>query len=134
LLYETQRLSYFLDVLPEVKKYWSPQIHIELVPHNEKSNETHLRCLFGPDQTLWTMFMFLNFIIVAVFVSFAGIAFSNYMLKLDTTIDFVIMILMLIAWFLLYIIARQMRYNGFGQMNELEAELDIILNYKTKVE
>lgn len=117
----------FIDIPNETRKFWSPHLHLELEPHNENPEHTHIRGLFGPDQTLWTFFMFLHFIVGAVFVSFGGIAFSHSMLKQSTTMDFVIMGLMVVVWFLLYFIARQIRFNGYDQMNELEAKCyDII--------
>jgi hypothetical protein len=48
-------------------------------------------------------------------------------LKQPTTIDFVVMLLMVIVWFLLYFIAKQIRFKGNGQMDELEGKFMEIL-------
>ncbi len=109
----------WLDITGPKKEYWSPHLHLELEPRD--NNETHIRGLFGPDQALWTFFMFLHFIIAGVFIVFSAIAYSNYVLKMPTSMDLVVMLLMLIVWFLLYFIAKQIRYKGNQQMNELEA-------------
>lgn len=112
--------------VPEWKReYWSPHLHLELEP--TENNETHIRGLFGPDPTLWTLFMFLHFMVAGIFIIFSGIAYSNYVLKMPTTMDFIIMLLMVLVWFLLYFIAKQIRYKGNGQMNELEAKFLEIL-------
>ena len=115
--------------IPEAKReYWSPHLHLEL--EIKDNNETHIRGLFGPDPTLWTLFMFLHFMVAGIFVIFAGIAYSDYVLKNSTIMDFVVMLLMVIVWFLLYFIAKQIRFKGNGQMNELEGKFLAILGIK----
>ncbi|MBK9223865.1 MAG: hypothetical protein IPO23_02920 [Flavobacterium sp.] len=105
-------------VIGPKKRFWSPHLHLQLEPKTEK--ETHIRGLFGPDQTLWTFFMFLHFIVAGIFTIFAMFAYSNYTLKQPVTLDVLIMLLMVIVWFLLYFIARQVRKKGNEQMNEME--------------
>lgn len=102
----------------ERKQYYSPHLHLELESQTE--NQTYIRGLFGPDPTLWTFFMFLHFIIAGIFLMFCGILYSNYVLKLPLTTDYIVLVLMVISWFLLYFIARQIRHNGNNQMHELE--------------
>ena len=112
--------------MPESKReYWSPHLHLELEPKD--NNGTHIRGLFGPDPTLWTLVMFLHFMVAGVFVIFCAIAYSNYVLKQPTTMDLIVMLLMVCVWFLLYFIARQIRFKGNGQMNELEGKFLEIL-------
>ena len=65
--------------------------------------------------------MFLHFMVAGVFIIFSMIAYSNFVLKNSVTFDLIIMGLMVVVWFLLYIIAKQIRENGNGQMNDLEA-------------
>ena len=105
-------------VIGPKKRFWSPQLHLQLEPKTEK--ETHIRGLFGPDQTLWTFFMFLHFIVAGIFTIFGMIAYSNCTLKQSYIMDAVVMALMVIVWFLLYFIARQIRWKGNSQMNDLE--------------
>lgn len=126
--------DYFIKVRPEHiflqfkkirREYWSPNLHLHLEP--SENNRTHIRGLFGPDQTLWTLFMFLHFIIAGVFIIFSMIAYSNYSLKLPYIMDLIVMFIMIIMWFLLYVIARQIREKGNDQMHELEKVfLDIL--------
>jgi len=119
--------------MPDAKReYWSPHLHLEL--ESKDNNETHIRglfgpepTLFGPEPTLWTLFMFLHFIVAGIFVIFSAIAYSNYVLKQPTTMDLIVMLLMVIVWFLLYFIAKQIRFKGNGQMNELEGKFLEIL-------
>lgn len=109
----------WLNIKDNKKSYYSPHLHLELESKNE--NGTHIRGLFGPDPSLWTLFMFLHFIIAGIFLIFSGIAYSDYILNNSITVDLIVIALMVFAWFLLYFIAKQIRKNGYDQMNELEA-------------
>ncbi|SEG01676.1 hypothetical protein [Flavobacterium urumqiense] len=113
-----ERSHIWLDIKGPKKVYYSPHLHLQLEPKSD--TETHIRGLFGPDPTLWTFFMFLHFIIAGVFIIFAGIAYSDYILKNSVTFDLTVMALMVFSWFLMYLIAKQIRQNGNNQMNELE--------------
>ncbi len=108
----------WINIKGPKKAYWSPHLHLEM--EYKDQNETHIRGLFGPDPTLWTLFMFLHFMIAGTFIIFCGIAYSDYILKTSTTGDFVVMSLMVFAWFLLYVTAKQIRSNGEKQMNDIE--------------
>ncbi|MGV9004799.1 hypothetical protein [Flavobacterium sp.] len=110
----------------EKKHYWSPHLHLEL--ESKEENGTHIRGLFGPDSTLWTLFMFLHFVVAGIFTIFGMFAYSNYTLKVPLITDIVIMFIMVIIWFLLYVIARQIREKGHDQMNELEQAFLKIIN------
>ncbi|MDI9257538.1 GTP-binding protein [Flavobacterium sedimenticola] len=112
----------------EKRHYWSPHLSIELeAKEGNEQNATHIRGLFGPDQTLWTLFMFLHFVVAGIFILFGMFAYSNYTLKESMTMDLVVMFLMVIVWFLLYVIARQIREKGHTQTDALEAILQDIL-------
>jgi hypothetical protein len=54
------------------RKYYSPHLHVELTPNDD--NTTHVKGLFGPDQTVWTFFMFLHFFVGGVFLIFMMMA------------------------------------------------------------
>jgi hypothetical protein len=112
----------------EKQQYWSPHLSIVLeeMEGNEK-NATHIRGLFGPAQTMWTFFMFLHFFIAGTFLLFAMFAYSNYTLKEPIMMDLIIMFVMVFVWFLLYVIARQLREKGNDQMKDLENEFEKIL-------
>jgi hypothetical protein len=116
----------WMNVAESKREYWSPHLHLELEPKENK--ETHIRGLFGPEPTLWTLFMFFHFMVAGIFIVFSTIAYSNYMLKMPIKFDLIIMLLMVIVWFLLYFIAKQIRLKGNGQMNELEAKFLEILS------
>ena len=105
-------------VVESKKRIWPPHLHLELEQKSEKT--THIRGLFGPDQTLWTFFMFIHFIIAGTFVLFGMFAFSNYSLKQSFSTDISVMLVMVFVWFVIYYIAKELRKKGNDQMNEME--------------
>lgn len=107
------------------RKYYSPHLHIELIENDD--NTTQVKGLYGPDQTVWTFFMFLHFIVGGIFLIFMMIAYSHWRLKQSTTLDFVIMGAMVVIWFALYAQARINRKKCEPQMHQLEALMNRIL-------
>ena len=116
----------WLDIVPSKRKYWTPHLHLELEPKSD--SETHIRGLFGPDPTLWTFFMFLHFVIAGVFFIFGAMAYSDYVLKIPTTLDITVMSLMTVFWFSLYYLAKSIRKKGHQQMKELDSYFSAIIN------
>ena len=115
---KTRGTHIWINIKGTKKYYYSPHLHLELESKSE--SETHIRGLFGPDPTLWTLFMFLHFVIAGIFLIFSGIAYSNSVLNKSYTFDIVVLVLMVISWVLLYFMAKQIRSNGNNQTHELE--------------
>jgi hypothetical protein len=109
------------------KSYYSPHLHIELTENDNKT--THVKGLYGPDQMVWTFFMFLHFIIGSLFLIFAVIAYSHWTLKQSTTFDFIIMGLMVVFWFALYFQARINRKKCQPQMHKLDQLMKQIVEF-----
>ena len=108
--------------------YWSPYLTVELEePMEEGKKGTHIRGLFGPAQTMWTFFIFLHFIVAGLFLTFSMFALSDYMLKKPMVTDLVLIFSMVVIWFLLYVVAREIREKGYDQMHELETVFDKII-------
>lgn len=107
------------------RKYYSPHLHIELTENEDKT--TQVKGLFGPDQTVWTFFMFMHFIVAGVFLIFMMMAYSHWTLKQSTIVDFIIMGAMVVIWFALYAQARINRKKCEPQMYQLEALMNRIL-------
>lgn len=117
----------FFFVTLAKRKYFSPHLHIELTENEDKT--TNIRGLFGPDQTVWTFFMFLHFIIAGVFLIFSMIAYSHYRLEQSTKLDFIIMTLMVVFWFALYFQARINRKKCQPQMQELNKLMNKVVEF-----
>ena len=101
----------------EKRKYYSPFLHLELEANEDR---TTVQGLFGPEQLLWTLFMFLHFIIAGLFLVFAMMAYTHWSLNQSIVLDVVVMTFMVVFWILLYVIARINREKGVPQMHELE--------------
>ena len=101
----------------EKRKYYSPFLHLELEANEDR---TTVKGLFGPEQLLWTLFMFLHFIIAGLFLVFAMMAYTHWSLNQSIVLDVVVMTFMVVFWILLYVIARINREKGVPQMHELE--------------
>ena len=109
------------------RKYYSPHLHIELTENQNKT--TNVKGLYGPDQMVWTFFMFLHFIIGSLFLIFAVIAFSHWTLKQSMTLDFTIMGLMVAFWFALYVQARINRKKCQPEMHKLNQLMERIVEF-----
>jgi hypothetical protein len=107
------------------REKYSPQLHIEL--EKMEDGNTALNGLFGPDPVLWTMFMFLHFIVAGIFITFGLIAYSKWSLNQKYTFDLIIMGLMICTWGFLYYFARRNRKKGIPQMRELEELVERII-------
>lgn len=116
----------WLNIGARKREKHSPHLHVEL--DKMEDGNTAINGLFGPDPVLWTMFMFLHFIVAGIFIIFLMIAYSKWTLKQNFGFDIVIMTLMIGCWAALYYIARTMRRKGIPQMHELEALMDRILS------
>lgn len=115
----------FFFITRSKRKYFSPHLHVELTENEDKS--TNVRGLYGPDQTVWTFFMFLHFIVAGIFLIYMVIAYSHWTLKQSTTLDFAIMGLMVVFWFALYFQARINRKKCQPQMQKLNELIDRIV-------
>lgn len=108
------------------KELHSPHLHLELEAIDE--HHTKVNGLFGPDPALWTMFIFLHFIVAGIFIIFGVFAYSNWSLKQNNLLEISIMLLMIIIWFALYFIARNIRKKGLPQAKEIEKVMNEIFD------
>lgn len=103
----------------------SPQLHIEL--EKMEDGKTAVNGLFGPDPVLWTMFMFLHFIVGGTFIIFSVICYSKWRLNQSFTFDLSVLLIMISCWISLYLFARINRKKGLQQMQELDEILNSII-------
>lgn len=108
----------FLGIGLTRREYWSPNLQLEFEDYED--GRTHIRGVFGPDPVLWTLFMFLHFVVAGIFLIFGVIAYSKYHLNQPYHFDLIVMFIMTNIWFLLYFIARYNRSRGVDQAKELE--------------
>ena len=90
----------FIKFPKDAQHFFSPQLHLEI---NEVNKDTcMLHGLFGPNPTVWTLFMFLHFMIAGLFIAFGIWAYTNWSLNKSFAIQVGIMVLMIVIWIALY--------------------------------
>ncbi len=115
----------FIKYPQEKRHFWSPQLHLEI---NEiDTNSSQLYGLFGPSPTVWTLFMFLHFMVAGLFIAFGIWAYTNWSLEKGFAIQLAITLFMVIVWFVLYFMGRVGRSSGKGEMHALHVFMNSIL-------
>ena len=108
----------FIRIPKEKQHFWSPQLHLE-INKNEIGSKSTIYGLFGPNPTVWTLFMFLHFFVVVVFIGFGAWAYSNWTLENPYGIQIGVMIFMVISWIVLYLAGRLGKKAGMNEMHQL---------------
>jgi len=116
----------FIRFPKEKQHFWSPQLHLEINEVDEKSSM--LNGLFGPNPTVWTLFMFLHFFVAVIFIGFGAWAYSNWSLDNPFGLQLGIMLLMVISWFALYFAGRLGKRKGKPEMHALYNFMNESLN------
>ena len=107
----------FIKIPKSRQHFWSPQLHLE-INENESQGST-IYGLFGPNPTVWTLFMFLHFVVASLFIGLAIWAYVNWSLSQDYTIQLSISLFMIAIWLALYFGWRLGKKTGMSQMHEL---------------
>ena len=118
----------FIKFPKQKQHFWSPQLHIEIDDVNEKKSV--IRGLFGPNPTVWTMFMFFHFLVAGLFIGFAVWAYSLWSLKHPYFIQIMGMVAMIIIWFVLYFAGRMGKTKGKEEIKQLCSFLEKTLDLK----
>ncbi|WP_299549336.1 GTP-binding protein [Seonamhaeicola sp.] len=115
----------FIKFPKKDQRFWTPQLHLEIDEIDEKTSL--LYGLFGPNPTVWTMFMFMHFIVATLFIGFGIWAYSNWKLDSDFILQVSIMILMVIIWFTLYFAGSIGKASSKGEMHKLNNFMNRVL-------
>ncbi|WP_370514523.1 GTP-binding protein [Formosa sp. L2A11] len=104
----------FIRIPKQKQHFWSPQLHLEINELEDKTSSIH--GLFGPNPTVWTLFMFLHFVVAMLFIGFCIWGYSNWALNITYGMQLGVCITMIILWFALYFIGRAGRAKGKNDM------------------
>lgn len=107
----------FISVLKKDEHFWSPQLHLEVIQKTE--NSASLKGLFGPKPQVWTLFMFIHFLIGISFLIFLVLAYSRYSLHQSIFFPVAILIALPLVWTLLYFLGKIGKDKGKIQMKKL---------------
>ncbi|HLV37982.1 GTP-binding protein [Xanthomarina sp.] len=107
----------FLRLPKHKQHFWSPQLHLEI--DELETNSSTVRGLFGPNPTVWTMFMFFHFFVAGLFIAFGVWAYTNWALKTTYALQVGMMFFMVIVWVALYVIGQLGKKVGMDEMRLL---------------
>lgn len=119
----------FIKFPKHKQHFWSPQLHLEINEIDNKSSMLH--GLFGPNPTVWTLFMFLHFMVAGVFIAFSIWAYTNWTLEKNFGIQITLMLLMVIIWIGLYFGGRIGKSSSKKEMQDLNNFMNRVLNKKS---
>lgn len=109
----------FIKIPKKNQHFWSPQLHLEINKKHDNETSSIIYGLFGPNPTVWTMFMFFHFIVAGLFIGFGIWGYTNWSLGSDFAIQLFVALLMILIWVGLYFGGRIGKGTGMAQMHEL---------------
>ncbi len=107
----------FLKIPVHKQHFWSPQLDLEITSFEE--GKTELSGLFGPKPAVWTLFMFLHFVVASLFIAFGIWAYTNNSLDEPYGLPIALMLLTILCWFVLYFAGRMGKSAGQQEMRKL---------------
>lgn len=107
----------FIRIPKSKQHFWSPQLHLEII--EDPTNGTILKGLFGPNPTVWTMFMFFHFVIAVLFIAAAIWLYTSISLQKPYVFPLITMFLLIVGWFGLYVAGRLGKKKGEQEMQSL---------------
>lgn len=105
---------------------WTPQLHLEI--NEVSSTSSKLYGLFGPNPTLWLLFMFLHLVLTVVAIGFSIWLYSNWSLGNTVVLQTIVLVVVLCIWVLLYIFGRLGRASVKPEMKQLKQFMNSVLD------
>lgn len=106
--------------------FWSPQLHLEI--YSEDDNSSIIKGLFGPNPAVWTLFMFMHFLVAGLFLAFGIWTYTNWSLEHPFDIQAGLTILMILAWVALYFLGRLGKSASHDDMHALHDFMNRIID------
>lgn len=107
----------FIKLPKREQHFWSPQLHLEITESTEDSCQ--LNGFFGPNPTVWTMFMFLHVAVGILFMVNLTWLYSSFNLGNGIGLQIGISVVLVLVWVLLYVAGRIGKKKGKPGMREL---------------
>jgi len=107
----------YIKIPKQQQHFWSPQLHLEILEEDE--NNCMLFGFFGPNPTVWTLFMFLHFVIAMLFIAIGIWLYTNYTLAKPFNLQIAGMFFLAVCWIGLYLGGRLGKATGENQMQSL---------------
>ena len=100
------------------EKIFTPNLHLEII--EDKHPKTTIKGLYSPNNSYWTLFIFLHFILACLFIGFAIMAYTKSIMNNSYALYIYLMLGTVVLWVGLYIFARVNRKKGLPQAYDLE--------------
>src|SRR5690606_27113274 len=107
----------FLRLPKEEQAFWTPQLHLEITEISE--SKCTVDGFFGPNPTVWTMFIFFHVVVGTLILANTMWFYSNFSLNNPTTIHVGIAITLVLVWILLYVAGSIGKKKGKPDMQAL---------------
>lgn len=107
----------FIKLPQNQQHFWSPQLHLEVTEKTE--NQCSLHGFFGPNPTVWTMFMFFHVAVGILFMVNATWMYTRYNLNNPIALQVGIAVALVIIWILLYFAGAAGKKKGKNGMRDL---------------
>ncbi|MDC8003115.1 GTP-binding protein [Aureisphaera galaxeae] len=107
----------FIKIPKEKQHFWSPQLDIEIISFED--NHCTLHGLFGPKPSVWTLFMFIHFLVATLFIGMGIWVYTQISLGAPYAVQLTVMALLVLLWFVLYFAGRMGKATGHDEMLEL---------------
>jgi ABC-type multidrug transport system fused ATPase/permease subunit len=117
----------FLDIPKEENHFWSPQLQVEVVK-DKTNNKTIVKGILGPKPQIWTMFMFIHFIVAILFVVFFVWFYTNWTLNKDYHFQEIMLLVLPLLSVALYFFGQSGKRFAYNQMVELDKFLMKTIN------
>jgi hypothetical protein len=105
--------------IPKTKQhFWSPQLHLEINKEFDKEGSI-IYGLFGPNPTIWTLFMFLHFLVAGFFITFSIWSYVNWSLADSYSLQLFFTLFAVVIWLALYLSGRLGKKAGMNEMHQL---------------
>lgn len=114
----------FVDVPLKDAHFWSPQLHFKIV---DEEGVTKIKGLFGPKPQVWTLFMFIHFVVATTFIGFAIMFYVKNKFGGSVVFPVIMLVALPIIWFLLYFLGQLGKETGKKQMDALKEFMKSIL-------
>jgi len=108
---------------------WSPQLHLEILEFDKQ--DTTIYGVFGPNPAVWTLFMFLHFVVAGLFIGFSIWTYTKIRFEASYAVQLFLCLLMVILWVILYFIGRIGKAKGKPEMYILHSFMrDTLRKYR----
>ncbi len=107
----------FIKLPRKEQHFWSPQLHLEITEKDK--NQCSLHGFFGPNPTVWTMFIFFHVAVGILFMVNATWMYTKHSLNNSIALQIGIAITLVLLWILLYFAGAAGKKKGKSGMRDL---------------